>query len=244
MTTMSTSGTDKASQTRKARPRKTLHAAGLVVLALAVFLALPSIAPADARVAYSSGAFTGTSTPLSNLNVTADLSATAWFASTPGSLVAWGWNADEQTNVPDGTDFVAIATGRYHSLALKSDGSLVAWGNNDKGQTNVPGGTDFVAIAAGEYHSLALKSDGSLVAWGVSDGGEQDNGQVTDVPGGTDFVAIAGGFRHCLALEGAATHTITASAGPGHHQLQHRGAHLHNRPRLRGPHRLRGQQRL
>ena len=49
----------------------------------------------------------------------------------------------------EGTNFVAVATGWRHSLALKSDRSLVAWGLNDSGQTNVPAGTNFVAIAAG-----------------------------------------------------------------------------------------------
>ena len=92
-------------------------------------------------------------------------SSTAWAA---GSLVAWGDNDYGQTNVPAGNDFVAIAAGDVHSLALRSDGSLAGWGNNGYGQTNVPAGNDFVAIAAGDYHSLALKSDGSLAAWGYN----------------------------------------------------------------------------
>ena len=51
--------------------------------------------------------------------------------------------------MPAGNDFVAIAAGSVHSLALKSDGSLVGWGYNCYGQTNVPAGNDFVAISAG-----------------------------------------------------------------------------------------------
>jgi hypothetical protein len=57
-----------------------------------------------------------------------------------GSLVAWGNNDDGQGNAPDGNDFVAIAAGGEHSLALKLDGSLAAWGNNDYGQLRCPGG--------------------------------------------------------------------------------------------------------
>jgi len=34
---------------------------------------------------------------------------------------------------PAGNDFVAIAAGGAHSLALKSDGSVVGWGNNWEG---------------------------------------------------------------------------------------------------------------
>ena len=33
----------------------------------------------------------------------------------------------------------AIAAGRVHSLALRSDGSVVAWGDNTYGESTVPG---------------------------------------------------------------------------------------------------------
>jgi len=112
-----------------------------------------------------------------------------------GSVGAWGANYEGQTNTPDGDDFVQIAAGGFHSLALKSDGSLVGWGWNYYGQTDVPAGNDFVAVAAGEYHSLALKSDGSLVGWGWNYYGQ------TDVPAGNDFVGIAAGGFHSLALK-------------------------------------------
>ena len=60
--------------------------------------------------------------------------------------------------MPAGHDFVAIAAGDDHSLALKSDGSLAAWGQNCCGQTDVPAGHDFVAIdAGGYYYSLAIR---------------------------------------------------------------------------------------
>ncbi|MBN1392082.1 MAG: hypothetical protein JW947_04685, partial [Sedimentisphaerales bacterium] len=55
------------------------------------------------------------------------------------------------------TDFVAVAAGYYHSLALKSDGTIVGWGYDGYGQATPPAGNDFVAVAAGGYHSLALK---------------------------------------------------------------------------------------
>ena len=99
-----------------------------------------------------------------------------------------------QTDVPAGNDFVAIAAGMNHSLALKSDGSLAGWGDNVRAD-DVPAGNNFVAIAAGYYHSLALKSDGSLAGWG-----DNGNGQ-TNVPAGNDFVAIAAGWSHSLALK-------------------------------------------
>ena len=36
-----------------------------------------------------------------------------------GSVVAWGQNGYGQTNVPAGNDFVQIAAGNVHSLALR-----------------------------------------------------------------------------------------------------------------------------
>ena len=42
----------------------------------------------------------------------------------------------------DCNDFVAIAAGYGHSLAIKEDGSIVGWGWNRSGQTTVPDGND------------------------------------------------------------------------------------------------------
>ena len=49
--------------------------------------------------------------------------------------IIYGWGNDDygQATVPVGNDFVAIAAGDVHSLALKSDGSIVGWGDNYDG---------------------------------------------------------------------------------------------------------------
>src|SRR5688500_16729843 len=48
--------------------------------------------------------------------------APVWAAQLSTSVVAWGWNASGQTNVPSGlSGVVAIAAGNTHNLALKSD---------------------------------------------------------------------------------------------------------------------------
>jgi len=60
-----------------------------------------------------------------------------------------------------------IASGSYHTVALKGDGTVVAWGRNDYGQATTPAGlTGVTAIAAGGFHTMALKEDGTAVAWG------------------------------------------------------------------------------
>jgi hypothetical protein len=113
-------------------------------------------------------------------------------------VLAWGWNAYGQCNVPSpNSGFVAVSGGYYHSLGLKEDGSIVAWGQNDYGQCNVPSpNSGFVAIAGGWRHSLGLKEDGSIVAWGAN-----GNGQCNVPSPNSGFVAVEGGGWHSLGLK-------------------------------------------
>jgi alpha-tubulin suppressor-like RCC1 family protein len=106
-----------------------------------------------------------------------------------GSVVAWGNNtygalghedpSAGTTPVPvsslgAGSGVVAVAAGRSHSLALRSDGGVMAWGWDSNGQVGDVGdapnrnrlapvpvtglgvGSGVRAISAGNYHSLAL----------------------------------------------------------------------------------------
>jgi alpha-tubulin suppressor-like RCC1 family protein len=96
---------------------------------------------------------------------------------------------------------VAVAAGKYHSVALKADGTVVAWGLNHVGQTNIPAGLGgVVAIAAGGYHTLALKSDGSVVAWGWN-----EQGQSTVPATLANVVAVGAGSAHSIALRADGT---------------------------------------
>ena len=133
-----------------------------------------------------------------------------------GTVVAWGWNGSGQTTgTPTLTSpywatanpvtlngvvlsgVTAIAAGRMHTVALKSDGTVVAWGENGAGQTAVPAGLSGVtAIAGGDQHTVALKQDGTVVAWGDNSGGQ------TNIPAGLSGVAtIAAGGYHTVALK-------------------------------------------
>ena len=112
-----------------------------------------------------------------------------------GRLVAWGNEADNRINVPEGDDFIAVSASWKRGLALRADGSIVGWGQNNWGQSDPPPGHDFIAISAGQLHSLALRSDGSLYAWGYNDKGQ------ANVPVGNDFIAVSGGDSHSLALK-------------------------------------------
>ena len=121
-------------------------------------------------------------------------------ASTPASpIVAWGDNSHGQTTVPLGLGGIAaVAAGRYHSLALKSNGTVVAWGDDTYHQTDVPSGlSGVIAIAAGSDFSLALEANGAVVGWGYSSGG------VTTIPTAakSGVTAMSAGGYHSLALK-------------------------------------------
>jgi alpha-tubulin suppressor-like RCC1 family protein len=110
------------------------------------------------------------------------------------SLRAWGLDQDGQvTKVPTGNDYVAVAAGAAHGLALRADGTVVAWGRNSDGECNVPAGK-YKAIGAGADFSLAVRTDGSLAAWG-----NNRRGQVTGLPRGNDYVAVDGGEFFAVA---------------------------------------------
>jgi len=117
-------------------------------------------------------------------------------------IVAWGENSSGECDVPaPNEDFVEVAGGVAHSLALKSNGTIAAWGWNAHGQCDVPApNADFTAVAGGSWHSLGVKSDSTIVAWGDTSYGQ------CDVPApNADFVAIAGGGWHSLGLKSDGT---------------------------------------
>jgi alpha-tubulin suppressor-like RCC1 family protein len=116
------------------------------------------------------------------------------------TVLAWGWNAFGQTNVPPRlSNVAAISAGSEHTLALLREGKVVAWGSG--AQTNVPPDlADAVSIAAGGSHSLVLRRDGTVEAWG------DDSASQTDLPLTlTNAVAIAAGGAHSLALNADGT---------------------------------------
>jgi alpha-tubulin suppressor-like RCC1 family protein len=118
-----------------------------------------------------------------------------------GTIEGWGSNSVGQTNLPAGTNYVAIDCGDLDSVALRSDGTVVAAGDSDfYGEDDVPPNlSNVVSIACGYYHVLALKADGTLAAWGGQ--GSVNYGQGSVPAGITNVVAIAAGGDHNLVLE-------------------------------------------
>jgi len=114
----------------------------------------------------------------------------------------------------------AVAAGKFHTLAVKSDGTVWAWGDNTYGQlgNNTSSNRDLpikimdsaIAVAAGPSHSVAIKSDGTVWAWGknplIGDGTGNNSREPVQVMVSaaeplSDVISIAAGEDHTLALK-------------------------------------------
>jgi alpha-tubulin suppressor-like RCC1 family protein len=156
-----------------------------------------------------------------------------------GRVIGWGFNAYGQclgtnssgsriTSTPTGqpvqlagvdlNGIVSVASGYYHSVALRSNGSVVAWGYNGSGQclgtdasgnalnSNTPNGqvvqvggvalSAVTAIASKSNFTLALKSSGQALAWG------ENGSSQCSVPNSAvkDVSSIAAGDAHAAAV--------------------------------------------
>lgn len=125
-----------------------------------------------------------------------------------GMVWAWGGNSynqlgdgtTNQRNIPgevrlaDGSslqNIITVASGNFHTVALKTNGTVWAWGRNNYGQigngttNNQPNpvqikksdGTvlqHIIEVACGDNHTIALGDDavGTLWAWGYNNSGQ------------------------------------------------------------------------
>lgn len=113
----------------------------------------------------------------------------------------------------------AIATGGYHTLALRGDGTLWAWGSNRSGEQgnidsvsrSTPVQVDLsnvIAISAGVHSSVALRGDGTVWTWGFVYGPPDTSGwgwsnapTLVQMQGLNSVVAVAAGGGHFIALK-------------------------------------------
>ena len=57
------------------------------------------------------------------------------------------------SGTPTIAEYVSVAAGWYHSVALKEDGSIVSWGyDSDEQVSATPTTADHIAVAAGVAH--------------------------------------------------------------------------------------------
>lgn len=134
------------------------------------------------------------------VGVKADGTVWSWGVSSYGEL-GDGLSGSSQatpTQLPNMTDFIEVATGGYHYLALRKDGTVWSWGDNKCGQLGyetepekwlnpVMGLTgnnysttpkqikelkEVISVAAGAGHSVALTKSGDVYTFGCNDGGQ------------------------------------------------------------------------
>jgi hypothetical protein len=121
---------------------------------------------------------------------------------TDGSLWGWGWNAYGQLGdntrdsksspvqtVAGGTNWKMVASGGYHTAAIKTDGTLWLWGEAAQGKLGdgttanksspvqtIAGGVNWKLVTSGTYHTAAIKTDGTLWSWGGNTDGALGDG--------------------------------------------------------------------
>ena len=148
-------------------------------------------------------------------------------------LFTWGLNANGQLGdnsithrsspiqtVSGGTNWKLVATGAYHTAAIKTDGTLWLWGHNGDGQLGdnsttpksspvqtVAGGTNWKQVACKGSNTAAIKTDGTLWTWGRNTNGQLGINDITHrsspvqtVSGGTNWKSVATGDYHTAAL--------------------------------------------
>ncbi len=149
-----------------------------------------------------------------------------------GSLWAWGSNefgqlaqeeevteSNEPLQVGTATDWLAVAAGLHHTLALTHDGKLWAWGDNERGQLGngsfahstiplvIQETWTWKMVSAGGYHSLGIQEDGTLWAWGSNTSGQlaqeediAESNEPLQLGTENDWLMVSAGGQHSLGI--------------------------------------------
>ncbi|PYO78113.1 MAG: hypothetical protein DMD63_08815, partial [Gemmatimonadetes bacterium] len=66
-----------------------------------------------------------------------------------------------------------MATGTFHTCALRTDATVVCWGYNVYGQSTVPADLGPVTqVTLGDRYSCVLKTNATVQCWGFNDVGQ------------------------------------------------------------------------
>ena len=150
-------------------------------------------------------------------------------AKADGTVACWGHNSDGQMGIGSSNnqqwtpvvvrglnDATDIATGSFHTCAVKADSSVACWGNNRNGQlgdgttTNrnlpvaVSGLRGVRSVTAGSYHTCATKTDGRVACWGLNNNGQIGDGTKTQR---TTPVNVGAGLSGVTSVAAGAEHT-------------------------------------
>lgn len=88
-----------------------------------------------------------------------------------GTLDVYGKNTVDNGSImdyiPRGNNYVKVAAGRNHSIALTDDGKIVSWGYGNGNICDIPGGASFIDIDIYGDTNIALSDTGVIYTWGV-----------------------------------------------------------------------------
>lgn len=125
---------------------------------------------------------------------------------TNGALYSWGQNTSGQLGLGTAgsgyaysspkqvgalTNWLAVAGGYYHTIALKTDGTVWSWGNNTQGQLGLGNTTQrnspvqigalttWSSVRAINFSCFGVRSDGTLWSWGQNSDGKLGLGNTT-----------------------------------------------------------------
>lgn len=148
----------------------------------------------------------------------------AFGASSSGQAGTGSTSKGITTPFPVGTatDWLTVAGGGAHSIALKTNGTLWSWGSNASGQLGIGsyvrnttpvqvGTATWSDIAAGTSHTLAIQTDGTLWAWGANANGQLGDGTTTNqnvpvqIGSDTNWTKVSAGSRHSAAIRADGT---------------------------------------
>jgi len=151
-----------------------------------------------------------------------------------GTLWCWGYagtaNLGDNTTtsksspvqtIAFGTNWKQVATGRFHTAAIKTDGTLWNWGNNGNGQLGdnttvsksspvqtITFGTNWMQVSVGYHYTTAIKADGTLWTWGWNANANfgdntlvSKSSPVQTITGGTNWKQVSGGRGHTAAIK-------------------------------------------
>jgi alpha-tubulin suppressor-like RCC1 family protein len=154
--------------------------------------------------------------------------------STTYYLYSWGYNSSGELGLGNTTyysspkqvgaltDWLDIAAGYAHTLAIKTNGTLWAWGNASGGRLGLGNATNYSSpkqvgaltnwkqVSCGGGNSAAVKTDGTLWTWGLNGSGQLGLGNTTNYSSpkqvgaltGWAFVSIFGGQAYAIKTDG------------------------------------------
>lgn len=151
----------------------------------------------------------------------------------PSAFQLWSWGengngelglgnaVDRSSPVQVGalTSWTSVASGDFHSLAIRGTGTIWSWGADQFGElgrapranrsspVQIGALSNWSRVATGNNHVISVKTDGTLWSWGYNGNGELGLGNNIDrsspVQVGSDnnWSNVSGGANHSLAIK-------------------------------------------